>query len=88
MVFNNCLAPYNMDFKNADSQTWKDRIIEASSLNFDAHDGNYILRKDLMPSLFMMSLIWNHDLTFKNLYKRLLKKMSNVTKDILKYKKD
>ena len=88
MVFNNDLAPYNVDSKNVDLQTWKDRIIEASSLNFDAHDGNYVLRNDLMPNLFIMSLIWDYNLTVKNLHKRLFKKISNVIKDILKSRND
>lgn len=31
-------------------QSWQDKIVDSSQLYFDAHDGRYVLREDMMPS--------------------------------------
>jgi len=31
--------------------SWKERIVQASEFNYDAHDGRYLVREDLMPEL-------------------------------------
>lgn len=38
-------------FKNNTNKPWESRIIEASQLYYDNHDGEYVLREDLMPPL-------------------------------------
>ncbi len=32
-------------------EVWKKRIVKASQLNYDAHNGNYVMREDLMPKI-------------------------------------
>jgi glycosyltransferase involved in cell wall biosynthesis len=80
MVFNNHLAPANVDYDRADTQTWKDRILEASALDYDADDGNYILREQLMPNLYTMSLIWDYRSNLNNLSKRIFRKVNTLVK--------
>jgi len=65
---------------NISQQTWKDRIIEASRLYYDAGDGNYVLRPDLMPDLYTMSLIWDSDRTPRNLAKKMFKRFRQKLK--------
>jgi glycosyltransferase involved in cell wall biosynthesis len=72
-------SPYNV-VSDASQQTWKDRVIEASRLYYDAHDGRYVLRNDLMPDIYTMSLIWDYRLTPGNLAKRLVKKVRKYIK--------
>lgn len=33
------------------TQTWRSRLLPANELNYDAHDGHYIFREDLLPTL-------------------------------------
>jgi glycosyltransferase involved in cell wall biosynthesis len=40
----------NLDIQPND-ELWKERIVDSSQLNYDAHDRKYVLRKDLMPKL-------------------------------------
>jgi glycosyltransferase involved in cell wall biosynthesis len=61
-------------------QNWKDRIIEASRLYYDTGDGNYVLRPDLMPDLYTMSLIWDNDKSPHNLAKKIARQARKIFK--------
>jgi Glycosyl transferase family 2 len=81
-VLDNYSAESKVDWNNICSQSWKDRIMDASNLCFDKNDGNYILNHHLMPNLYTMSLIWDYKLSVRNLFKRLFKKVDNFIRSM------
>jgi Glycosyl transferase family 2 len=38
-------------------EMWEERIVDAASLDHDAHDGSYVLNEDLMPPIYRPPLI-------------------------------
>jgi hypothetical protein len=42
---------WEIKFKNI-SNSWQERIIESSKLNYDNHDNRYVVREDLMPNFY------------------------------------
>ena len=85
-IFNIHSAHSSLNLSNTHSQSWKDRIMNASKLHFDKNDGNYILNNYLMPNLYTMSLIWDYRINLKNLFKRLLKKVDGFARNALPVK--
>lgn len=79
MVLNIASAPCNTS-KDAVNHTWKDRVMESAELYYDSNDGKYVLRNDLMPDLYTMSLIWDYRLTLRNFMKRSIKRLKNSKK--------
>ncbi|MEO0757938.1 MAG: glycosyltransferase family 2 protein [Cyanobacteria bacterium J06648_16] len=39
------------EFTSVSTTAWRDRVLPAAELNYDTHDGRYIAREDLLPSL-------------------------------------
>ncbi len=42
---------WEIKFQNI-SNSWRDRIMSASKLNYDNHDNKYVIREDLMPNFY------------------------------------
>ncbi|HEY9707842.1 MAG TPA: glycosyltransferase family 2 protein [Oculatellaceae cyanobacterium] len=54
--------------------SWKSRIVEADTLDYDAHDRRFILREDLMPDMNKILISYDIKKTPRNLIRRLARR--------------
>lgn len=64
-------------------QSWEGRVVEASQLNYDAHDGKYATREDLMPPIKEQATKLVKIITkTKKLFKVIEKNMKQLWPDV------